>query len=86
MLIIGGDFHTRFQQIAMVDTETGDMVDRKFISRDETTLASARNAGGTRYRAYSLLPTSAMIHAQCSPTMHPQSTWVSKWEPVVRKV
>jgi transposase len=29
MLIIGVDFHTRFQQIAMVDTETGELVERR---------------------------------------------------------
>ncbi len=29
MLIVGCDFHTRFQQIAMVDTETGEIVERR---------------------------------------------------------
>lgn len=29
MLIIGVDFHTRFQQIAMLDTETGEVVERR---------------------------------------------------------
>ena len=29
MLIIGVDFHSRFQQIAMVDTETGKLVERR---------------------------------------------------------
>jgi transposase len=29
MLIIGVDFHSRFQQIAMVDTETGELVERQ---------------------------------------------------------
>ena len=29
MLIIGVDFHTRFQQIAMLDTETGELVERR---------------------------------------------------------
>ena len=29
MLIIGVDFHTRFQQIAMVDTETGELIERR---------------------------------------------------------
>ena len=28
MLIIGVDFHSRFQQIAMVNTETGELVER----------------------------------------------------------
>jgi len=29
MLIIGRDFHTRFQQIAMVDSTTGELVKRR---------------------------------------------------------
>jgi len=29
MLIIGCDFHSRFQQVAMVDTETGELVERR---------------------------------------------------------
>jgi hypothetical protein len=29
MLIIGCDFHTRFQQIAMLDTTTGEITERR---------------------------------------------------------
>ena len=29
MMIIGCDLHTRYQQIAMVDTETGELVQRR---------------------------------------------------------
>jgi transposase len=29
MLIIGADFHSRFQQIAMVDTESGELIERR---------------------------------------------------------
>ena len=29
MLIIGCDFHTRFQQIAMLDPETGEVMERR---------------------------------------------------------
>ena len=29
MMIIGCDLHTRYQQIAMVDTETGELVERR---------------------------------------------------------
>jgi hypothetical protein len=29
MLIIGCDFHTRYQQIAMLDTENGELVERR---------------------------------------------------------
>ncbi len=34
MLMIGCDFHTRFQQIAMVDTSTGEMVTRRLEHRN----------------------------------------------------
>src|SRR5512139_2907942 len=37
-------------------------------------------------RASSLLSTSTMSHALCSPSMHPQSVCVTKWEPVFRKI
>jgi hypothetical protein len=30
MMIIGCDFHTRYQQIAMLDTETGELVERRW--------------------------------------------------------
>jgi len=29
MLIIGCDFHTRYQQIAMLDTDTGELFERR---------------------------------------------------------
>jgi transposase len=29
MLIIGCDFHSRFQQVAMVDTDTGELIKRR---------------------------------------------------------
>jgi hypothetical protein len=29
MLIIGCDFHTHYQQIAVMDTETGELVERR---------------------------------------------------------
>ena len=34
MLIIGCDFHSRFQQIAMVDTESGELVERRLDHRE----------------------------------------------------
>ena len=34
MLIIGCDFHSRFQQIAMVDTETGEYRERRLEHGD----------------------------------------------------
>ena len=35
MLIIGCDFHTRFQQIAMLDTETGEVVEKRLEHENE---------------------------------------------------
>jgi hypothetical protein len=29
MIFVGCDFHSRYQQIASVDTETGDMIERR---------------------------------------------------------
>jgi hypothetical protein len=29
MILVGCDFHSRYQQIASVDTETGDLVERR---------------------------------------------------------
>ncbi len=35
MLIIGCDYHPGFQQIASVDTETGELVERRLTHREE---------------------------------------------------
>jgi transposase len=35
MLIIGCDFHSRFQQIAMVDSETGEFIERRLEHRND---------------------------------------------------
>lgn len=35
MLLIGCDFHTRFQQIAMLDSETGEIVERRLEQPEE---------------------------------------------------
>ena len=35
MMIIGCDLHTRYQQIAMVDTETGEFVQRRWNTKAE---------------------------------------------------
>ncbi len=49
-------------------------------------LACERKAGGKMHRASSLFSTSTVIHALCSPSKHPQSACVTKWEPVLRNV
>src|ERR1041385_2061229 len=35
MIIIGCDYHSGFQQIALVDTETGEMTERRLTHREE---------------------------------------------------
>jgi transposase len=35
MISIGVDFHPAFQQIAMVDTDTGELQDKRLIHREE---------------------------------------------------
>jgi hypothetical protein len=48
MLIVGCDFHTRFQQIAMVDTTTGELV-------------KLRLGTGEAERFYAALPAPARV-------------------------
>lgn len=50
MMIIGCDLHTRFQQIAMLDTETGESVERR-----------VEHASGEAQAFYAALPTPARI-------------------------
>jgi hypothetical protein len=40
MLIIGCDFHSRFQQVAMVDTETGELIERRLVDCRRVTITS----------------------------------------------
>jgi len=62
MIIIGCDFHTRFQQIAMLDTETGEVVEKKlehesgeakrfYEGLKEPTLVGIETTGYTRWFA-----------------------------------
>ena len=39
MIIIGCDFHPRYQQIAMMDTETGELVKRRLEHENGEALA-----------------------------------------------
>jgi hypothetical protein len=41
MVIIGCDYHPSFQQIAFVDTETGDIAERRLLHREEAEQFSA---------------------------------------------
>jgi hypothetical protein len=50
MLIIGCDFHTRFQQIAMMDTTTGELVER-----------GLEHSTGEAERFYAALPAPARV-------------------------
>ena len=55
MIIIGCDFHTRFQQIAMLDTETGEIVERR-----------VEHATGEAQRWYAALPVPARVGIEAS--------------------
>jgi hypothetical protein len=54
-LIVGCDFHRRYQQIAMMDTETGELVERRLEHENGearaffASLASVRLALGYRF-------------------------------------
>jgi transposase len=50
MIIIGCDFHTRFQQIAMLDTETGEVVEKRLEHGD-----------GEAERFYAAIETPALV-------------------------
>jgi transposase len=50
MLIIGCDFHSRFQQIAMVDTQTGELIERRL-----------EHASGEARAFYAALPTPVRV-------------------------
>jgi hypothetical protein len=54
MIIIGVDFHPEFQQIAFVDTDTGEFREQRLTHREEAerfyrTLAARRAAGACRH-------------------------------------
>jgi hypothetical protein len=48
MLIIGGDFHFRFQQIAMLGAETGEVIERQLEHENDERRVAAAGAGGKR--------------------------------------
>jgi hypothetical protein len=57
MLMIGCDFHTRFQQIAMVNITTGEIVTRRL----------EHNNGEAR-KFYAALPGPARVGIEATPT------------------
>jgi hypothetical protein len=42
MMIIGCDLHTRYQQIAMLDTDTGELVDSRASRKNSPSATCAR--------------------------------------------
>ena len=46
MLIIGCDFHTRYQQIAMMDETTGELIERRLDHESGEAHAFYREAAG----------------------------------------
>ena len=59
MLMIGCDFHTRFQQIAMMDSQTGEIIERRLD----------HEAGEAR-KFYGALPGSARIGMEATGHAH----------------
>jgi len=51
MLIVGCDFHSRFQQIAMVDTETGELVKHRLEHSNVTTVTRLQRGMPARLSA-----------------------------------
>ena len=49
MIIIGTDYHPGFQQIALVDTETGDCVDGWSIARKQRSFTAILQPAPSRY-------------------------------------
>ena len=47
-MIIGCDYHTRFQQIAMLDRETGEMIERRLEHPEEARQFYAELSGPVR--------------------------------------
>ena len=59
MLIIGCDFHSRFQQIAMVDTQTGELIERRL-----------EHASGEARAFYAALPTPVRVGIEATGPVH----------------
>jgi hypothetical protein len=45
MIIIGCDYHPGFQQIAFVDTDTGELQERRLLHREEGGEVLSRSSG-----------------------------------------
>jgi len=71
MIIIGCDYHPGFQQIAFVDTDTGELQERLFRSTMESRSASAYSMPmrGTLIRRQALA-VSALVLTTLKPTIH----------------
>jgi len=59
MLIIGCDFHTRYQQIAMLDDTTGEMVERRL-----------EHENGEADRFYRSLPKPVLVGVEATGPLH----------------
>ena len=54
MKIIGCDFHTRYQQIAMPDEDTGELIERRLDHESGEAQAFYRDlTGGTPFQVFS---------------------------------
>jgi hypothetical protein len=64
MIIIGVDFHPEFQQIASVDTDTGEFLEKRLVHREEG--RSSTVVWWRRARRYGLEWKPAATHAGSS--------------------
>ena len=74
MLIIGCDFHTRFQQIAMVDTTTGELVKRQL-----------EHGTGEPERFYAALPTPARVGIEARCLLVEAAQTAARLDPELRR-
>jgi hypothetical protein len=63
MIVVGCDFHSRYQQIAYVDTETGDLVERRL-----------EHENGEARLFYKTLPAPALVGVEATSRL----SWFSR--------
>ena len=68
MLMIGCDFHTRFQQIAMMDSQTGEIIERRLD-----------HEAGEAWKFYGVLPGPARIGMEATGHAHWFERMLAEW-------
>ena len=68
MLMIGCDFHTRFQQIAMMDSQTGEIIECRLD-----------HEAGEAWKFYGVLPGPARIGMEATGNAHWFERMLAEW-------